>query len=404
MEDTVTRLLAGGPLVALAAAFLAGLLSVATPCVLPMVPITLGVIGVKRDTPRRQALARGALYVAGIVASFTALGLLSGLTGRVFGALAGNVAVNLVLAALLALMAANAFGLFELRIPGPLQRLATKTGGAGPAGAFALGLVAGIVAMPCIGPMLVGILTYVGTTRNAGFGALMLASYALGFGLPFLLLSALALKLPKGGAWMQAVKSLFGVALAAGSFWFLRLAIPALQGRGSYAVGIWLVIVGFLCGAVYLSFDGGLVDKTRKSLALVCSLVGVALIMNKALTTASPSIDWCVESESASCLPQTCQANPVTVVVFGAEWCGYCKDLEKTTLADPRVIKRMRGYGAIHVDVDKNPDVAVAARVQGLPTVIFIDGDCKEVGRIMGYKDPDSFLKVLDKVDEARKQ
>ncbi len=402
MEDAVTRLLAGGPLVALAAAFLAGLLSVATPCVLPMVPITLGVIGVKRDTPRRQALARGALYVAGIVASFTALGLLSGLTGRVFGALAGNVAVNFTLAALLALMSANAFGLFELGIPGSLQRLAAKTGGAGPAGAFAMGLVAGIVAMPCIGPVLVGILTYVGTTRNAGFGALMLASYAIGFGLPFLLLSSLALKLPKGGAWMQAVKSLFGVALAAGSFWFLRLAVPALQGRGSYVAGIALVVFGFLAGAVYLSFDGGLVDRARKSLALVASLVGAALVMNVALA-APAGIDWCVESEDASCLPKTCRAKPVTVVVFGADWCGFCKELEQTTLADPRVIKRLRGYGAIHVNVDENPDVAMAARVQGLPTVVFIDGDCREMGRVMGYKDPEAFLKVLDKVEEMKK-
>lgn len=403
MEDTVSRLLAHGPIIALIAAFVAGLLSVATPCVLPMVPITLGVIGVTRDTPRRKALARGALYVAGIVASFTALGLLSGLTGRVFGALAGNPAVNAVLAVLLALMAANAFGLFEIYIPGPFQRLIEKTGRAGPVGAFGMGLVAGIVAMPCIGPVLVGILTYVGTTRNAGFGALLLATYALGFGLPFLLLSALALRLPKSGRWVQAVKSLFGVALAAGAFWFLRLAIPALQGFGAYVAGIMLVIVGFLCGAVYLSFDGGIVDKSRKTLALVASLVGAALVMNKALAH-EPKIDWCVESESVSCLPKTCQTKPVTMVVFGAPWCGYCTELEETTLADPRVISRLQGFGAVHVNVDDNPDVAAGARVRGLPTIIFIDDECREMGRVTGYKNPDDFLEVLDKVDETRKK
>jgi thiol:disulfide interchange protein DsbD len=406
MEDTVSRLLAGGPMLALVAAFVAGLLSVATPCVLPMIPITLGVLGVNRQTSRAKAAARGALYVAGIVASFTALGLLSGFTGQVFGALAGNPLVNGTIALLLAVMAANAFGLFEVGIPRSLQRLVEKTGGAGPAGAFTMGLVAGIVAMPCIGPVLVGILTYVGITRNAGFGALLLATYALGFGLPFLLMSALAFKLPKGGPWMQTVKSLFGVALMAGAFWFLRLAVPALQHKpGSYVMGALAIVAAVVfAGSAIEELNGPVLGRARKVLALVMSLAGVALVMNKAMVPppSSAAIDWCVESKDASCLPKTCEAKPVTMVVFGAPWCGYCTELEQTTLADQRVIERLRGYGAVHVNVDETPDVAMAAGVQGLPTIVFIDGDCQEMGRVTGYKDPEAFLEVLDKVEEMR--
>jgi len=146
----------------------AGLLTGLSPCVYPMIPITLAIFGVKAGTPRTRALALASAYVAGIAVTFGALGTVCGLTGSKFGAYLGSPWVVVPLAVFFAAMGLSMFGAFEVALPQGLQARLSRVGGRGFGGAFLMGLVGGIIAAPCTGPPLLALLAYVTTTRDAG--------------------------------------------------------------------------------------------------------------------------------------------------------------------------------------------------------------------------------------------
>ncbi|HEV3030223.1 MAG TPA: cytochrome c biogenesis protein CcdA, partial [Polyangia bacterium] len=190
------------PTVAFALGF--GLLTALTPCVYPMIPITLAIFGAK-GVGRRRAAALASSYVAGIAVLFGALGTTFGLLGKAFGAYLGNPWVVVPLALFFVAMALSMFGAFELALPQGLQARLSRVGGRGFGGAFLMGLVAGLIAAPCTGPPLAGLLAYISTTHDAVFGFVLCAVYGLGVGLPFLLLAAFSMSLPRSGAWMESV-------------------------------------------------------------------------------------------------------------------------------------------------------------------------------------------------------
>ena len=395
MESTLLAALPSSPLAALFAAFVAGLLSVATPCVLPMVPITLGTVGVTRATSRGRAVLTAAAYMAGIVLTFTTLGVAFALTGRMLGSLLAHPATALALAALFALMALSCFGALPFALPGAVTNAAAKVGGRGPLGAFAAGLVAGFIAAPCIGPVLAAILSYVSTTRDAFFGAALLASYGVGFGLPFLIVGAFALRLPKSGPWMEAVKGIFGIALLAGAFWFLRGAFPALRSPASLGWGLAFALGGAASYAVLASRrDQPASGKVLKPVSALGALLGAALAINAIMAV---PVTWCQESPQNSCVPAACASNRRTIVLFTAAWCPACHELESNTLADPLVRERLANYGTVMVDVDRNPELSEG--VAGIPTMIVLDDQCRTIGRITGNVPRDEFLRILDQLE-----
>lgn len=402
MVENFLSFLSQGSAAALIAVLVAGLLSVATPCVLPMVSITLGILGVNRAASRGRAVLTSLCYAAGIIVTFTALGIFFGLTGGLFGSYLGHPAVGIAIAAVFLLLAANAFELFTVSLPQPLLKLFSRTGGPGYAGALLAGLAAGFIAAPCIGPVLLGILTFVATTKNALVGALLLATYGLGFALPFIVVGAFALRLPIRGRLLLAVKSLFGLALIAGAFWYLREAIPALREPRAIAVGIVLVIAGLSVGALHRDFRGPWKDGLLKALGILAVSFGGAMLINAAVFTPN-SESWCQETPGRECLPRTCAQNDVTVAVFGADWCPWCKKFDSVTLRDPRVVDRLRDFGKVHVDTDANQELAGQHEIQGIPAVVFFDRSGREIGRFAGYVGPDDFLKVLDIVKQAVK-
>jgi thiol:disulfide interchange protein len=113
-------------------------------------------------------------------------------------------------------------------------------------------------------------------------------------------------------------------------------------------------------------------------------------------------IAWCVERPDATCLPHVCQGHALTLVYFGAEWCGPCKRFRGVTLKDPRVIAKLKGRAVVMIDVDLNPETAEASDIQSLPTAFFLDQSCEPVGNAMiGGAPPDAFLKMLEAAEEA---
>src|SRR5512138_22585 len=252
-------LLARGSALAIGAAFAGGLLTSLTPCVYPLIPITVSVFGARKAGSRGEAVLLSGLYVLGIAITYSALGVGAALTGKAFGSVMSNPVVVGAVAAVLAVMAASMFGAFDLALPAGLQARLTRVGGAGLAGAVGMGLVAGVIAAPCTGPVLAAALAVVAQRGSVPYGLAIMFPYALGMGLPFFLIGAFSRSFPKSGPWMETVKSLFGVALLAVALVFARDAFPAMKpifsaARWAAVAAAGAAAAGVLLGALHRSF------------------------------------------------------------------------------------------------------------------------------------------------------
>jgi thiol:disulfide interchange protein DsbD len=412
-QDRLRGLLdSAGPALGVGVAFIGGVLTSLTPCVYPLIPITVSIFGA-RQAGRREAMALSGLYVLGIGATYTALGVGAALTGKAFGSVMGNPVLIAVVAVFFAAMAASMFGAFELALPAGLQARLNTVGGAGRAGAFAMGLVAGVIAAPCTGPVLTSILLLIAKQGSVALGAGLMLSYALGMGLLFFLIGAFSISLPKSGAWMETVKSVFGVALLAAAAIYLKDLVPALRPLFSAARAAGLVAagvagLGVLLGALHLSFHGPALERSLKALG-VALLVGGAVYASGAAAArerarSAEGFTWLHAEPEALALARA-QGRPV-IIDFWAEWCTACKELDKLAWADPRVRAEASRFVAIKADGTSETDeflrTAEKYGVVGMPTVIFIDGSGREVReRIIGTVDAEEMLQRLKGVDEA---
>ena len=211
-----SHLQAGSPL-AYAVAFLGGIFVSFTPCVYPVLPVTVGYIGSRGGGSRRRAFLLSAAYAVGMALTYAALGMAAGLSGSVFGEATSHPFSYLLLGNVCILLALSMFDVFRLPTPAVLSRAGgtgSTPGGAG--GAFVVGLLSGLVIGPCTAPVLGGLLLYVGASGHPVFGATLLFTFALGMGLPVVALGTFAgllTNLPKAGAWTVKVQRAFGILL-----------------------------------------------------------------------------------------------------------------------------------------------------------------------------------------------
>jgi thiol:disulfide interchange protein DsbD len=409
-QDRLRGLLeAAGPVLAIGIAFLGGVLTSLTPCVYPLIPITVSIFGA-RQASRGQAAVLSGLYVLGIAAMYTSLGVGAALTGKAFGGVMANPWVIGVVALFFVAMAASMFGAFEVALPASLQARLNTVGGTGRAGAFAMGLVAGVIAAPCTGPVLASILLLVAKQGSVAMGAGLMLSYALGMGLLFFAIGAFSVSLPKSGAWMETVKSVFGVALLAGAAIYLRDLVPGLRPLFSAAPqAAWIAAAvasaGVLLGALHLSFHGAPPERAWKALG-VALVVGGALYASGAAAARERAhgagFAW-LRSEPEALALARAEGRPV-IIDFWAEWCTACKELDKVAWADPRVREAASRF--VTLKVDGTEETEAIARVQekygvvGMPTVVFIDSKGRELrDRVVGAVEAEEMLKRLEAVD-----
>src|SRR5213078_2592 len=201
-----------------------------TPCVYPMIPITLGIFGARgKNVSRGRALLLATAYVVGMGLTYATLGVVIALIGGQFGTLLANPFVVIPIVLLFAALAASMFGAFELNLPTSWQARLNQVGGRGFRGAFAMGMVGGLIAAPCTGPFLLGLLTFVATSRSVVGGGSLLFIYAIGMGVLFWVLAAFAMSLPRSGRWMEWVKSAGGILLLLGGLYFLKPLLPFMR-------------------------------------------------------------------------------------------------------------------------------------------------------------------------------
>src|SRR5882724_1596573 len=391
------------PTVAFALGF--GLLTALTPCVYPMIPITLAIFGAK-GVGRRRAASLASSYVAGIAVLFGALGTTFGLLGKAFGAYLGNPWVVGPLALFFVAMALSMFGAFELALPQGLQARLSRVGGRGFGGAFLMGLVAGLIAAPCTGPPLAGLLAYISTTHDAVFGFVLCAVYGLGVGLPFLLLAAFSMSLPRSGAWMEAVKSVFGVVLLTAALYYLKNVAPPLERftsrelrfAGAMAA---LVLAGLSLGAVHLTFHGAPAERARKAAGVALAVLGLFGLTNYVLTPkGAVELAW-LRDEPAAVADARATGRPL-LVDFMASWCLPCKELELKVFSRPDVAEALRRFTLLRVDLtheDDDPTLPLVKKKYGaetLPAIRLVAPDGALLGKADEYMEPEAFLKLLE--------
>jgi thiol:disulfide interchange protein DsbD len=404
--DLFTESLARGPLYAGLAAFLGGLLVCLTPCVYPMIAITVSVFGARQSRSRLHAMGLSTAFVLGIAAMFTPLGVVAGYTGSLFGSVLSNPWVLAVIAFVFLALAASMFGAFEFVLPSWVTNRLAALGGIGYGGAFLIGLVSGLIAAPCTGPVLTGILIWIGKTKSATLGAGALFAFSLGLGLPFWLVGTFAVSLPKGGSWMVSVKSVFGIVLAAAALYFLKGALPALShvARPGAAFGLAataLLAAGIALGAVHLAFGSGKVASIRKALGVAASVAGLFLLVGW-LEAPRRKLSWELSESVARTRAET-ERRPM-LVDFTAEWCGACNELSRITFADPKVMSEASRFVAVKVDATHEDDPSIDVlkdrySVVGLPTVILVGSDGRERTRFTEFVPPDRFLSAIRQID-----
>jgi thiol:disulfide interchange protein DsbD len=381
--------------VTLFAIFILGLALNLTPCVYPLIPITIGYFSQQSGSSRGRRVALSSLYVLGIAITYSALGVFSALSGKLFGAWLQHSAVLVFFALLMLVMASSMFGAFELRVP---QFVSRRSGGqSGLAGALTMGLVIGIVAAPCVGPFVISLIALVSSLQSPFLGFLMFFVLALGLGLPYLLLgifSSSASSLPRSGMWMIQVKKAMGFILIAMAFYFLRPLIGDLAFQ--YGVAASLLI-----GAAFLFFTNAPGARVwRLGIAILLLVSGVAFAIPRKHDTA---VTW--QKYDTAALASARAAGKPVVIDFYADWCLPCKELDHKTFTDARVVGELDRFVRLKADLTAAEDANTLALTKqysiiGVPTLVFIDEAGNEVAgaRFTGFEPPDAFLQFAKKV------
>lgn len=411
--------------------FVAGFLTSLTPCVFPMIPITLAVLG--KDAHARtktQQTIVSQIYVLGIALTYALLGLFAASTGALFGQFMSSPYVLGFICALYFAMAMSLFGFFELELPLALRSRIQNINSSGYLGVFLTGAASGIVASPCVGPVLVGILTYVAKTQNLFLGFWLLFVFALGMGQLFLLLglSSQATKfLPRSGPWMETVKHIFGLGMLGACFYFLHLLIP--EHLFKLVFGVSLIVLGIKAGAFEKT-----IHRVRKGGALALFVFGILVLSRddwfgpriytlspgaqsgspaeqlkaeKGMTAAkghqAPGLqEW--HNYSAEILEKARSEGKPVLIDFYADWCAACIELEKKTFPLPEFQEAAKRFYLVRFDATNDSDELTRLRerfeIIGLPTIVFLDsqGSWVKDATIVAFQDAKFFSERMNQV------
>ncbi|WFW82282.1 protein-disulfide reductase DsbD [Citrobacter braakii] len=376
-----------------------------TPCVLPMYPLISGIVlGGKQRLSTGRALLLTFIYVQGMALTYTALGLVVAAAGLQFQAALQHPYVLIGLAVIFTLLALSMFGLFTLQLPSSLQTrltlLSNRQQGGSPGSVFAMGAIAGLICSPCTTAPLSAILLYIAQSGNMWLGGGTLYLYALGMGLPLMLITVFGNRLlPKSGPWMEHVKTAFGFVILALPVFLLERIIG-----DDWGVRLWSLLgVAFFSWAFITSL------QAKHAWMRIVQII----LLAAALVSVRPLQDWAfgvpqaqtqthlnfTPVASVDALNQAlaqAKGKPVMLDLY-ADWCVACKEFEKYTFSNQQVQQALGDTVLLQADVTANnaQDVALLKHLQvlGLPTILFFDAEGKEhpEARVTGFMDAATF-------------
>ncbi len=376
-----------GVLMTLLGVFFGGIALNLTPCVYPLIPITASYFGGRSEVGARQGnlVLHGSLYILGLAAMNTALGVSAAFTGKLMGSILQHPAALIFVSTVMFVMALNFFGLWELRLPSSMNSVVSKSQ-TGYVQSLFMGLTLGIIAAPCIGPFIIGLLTMVAQKGDPLVAFLIFFTLSIGLGLPLFVLSVFAgnlSKVPRAGEWMLWIRSLFGWIMIAMAVYFVKPLFPR------HEIGTFMLALIALVSAVHLGF----LSKAGNNLRVFKAIkrgVGVlvtafSLFLASSVFLQGPAVAW--QAYSRETFSQALASGKPVILDFYADWCTPCRLLDRQTFHDPDVVKESAKFSMVKVDLTNgaDPDVAQLLKkydVKGVPTVIFLDPQAIELSAL----------------------
>jgi len=401
-----------GFLVRILMAFGVGILMSLTPCVYPLIPITAAIIAGRQpagEASALTALVRSVVYVLGLAIVYAALGVASASLGGAFARWLKTAWVLVPVACIFVVLALSMFELFTIQTPGFVtNRIVGRRSGKNLGDVFVLGLVAGVVATPCIAAPLAGMLTFIATTGNRMLGFWMLFSLAWGMGLVLIVAGTLTSSLlPKAGEWTVWVKKLFGFVM----LWAAAYFVTPVVGIAAYKIISAAVIVAavvFLGGLDTLSASSGFADRFKRTVGTIATVFAIVLFVDGAVDLKGggnpapgelPQTDTGpLELADSAALDRARLSGRPTMVEFSAKWCTLCKAVEKRVLSSEPVTSRLDRVNALKIDVDRSPEVQDKYGILGVPMLVFFDARGHERSdlRLGGVPGPDEVAAAID--------
>lgn len=392
----------------LLAVFAGGVALNLTPCVYPLIPVTISYFGGRSDHAAGGLglAAHGLLYLAGMALMNSMLGVFAALSGHLLGMVLQNPFTLIFVSAVLLGFALSMFGFWEFRLPGFVTGIAAKNY-AGYFGSLFMGLTVGLIAAPCVGPFVVGLLVWVAATGNPWFGFVVFFSLSLGMGLPLFVLAVLSgqmKKLPRSGEWMIWVRKLMGWILVGMAAYFLRPLLSDFAGLAVLAATA--VAAGIHLGWIDSS-EGGFPAFGRVKKAVGIFGIGVAFAVVWSGAVLPEGIRWLPYSNLA--LAEAKASGKPVIIDFYADWCSPCKMMDRVTFRDGSVVKAAEdGFVTLQVDLTRRGDSRVDELlrrfdVRGVPTVIFLEpgGEERKDLRVQEFVPPERFLPRMEAVKKA---
>jgi len=393
---------------------LLGLLMSLTPCIYPMIPITVGILQSQGSSSMTRNFLLASCYTLGIATMFALLGLLAASTGQMFGAIMANPIVILCIVVLLAYLAFSMLGFYEMYVPRFMVGNSNQVKNGSPFSVFLFGFISGSVASPCLSPGLILLLTIVTTMKSKLLGFMLLFSFGIGLSLPLLIVgtfSSALNTLPQAGMWMVEVKKLFGIMLIGMCFYFLNMIMPW------YMLVLLITICTLLAGLFYLYHA----QKSSGFVRRMNSLFGMILI---AIT-----IILCAESYKAFMLRDQCPvSNDIWVTEYGCArekaialnrpllmkvggpCCSMCTAIDNKQFTNNRVRSTLK-QSFVPIKINGaliNDDVAYIKQhytIHGFPTILIIDPRSETVIKRWESDlydvDPEEFAQELKNISAA---
>jgi thiol:disulfide interchange protein DsbD len=403
-QKGISTVVGTGLILTLIGVFFGGIALNLTPCVYPLIPITASYFGGRSETGERRGylILHGLLYILGLSVMNSAIGISAAFTGKLMGSFLQHPAVLLFVSSVLLLMALNFFGFWELRLPSFLSSAVSKSH-TGYAQSLFMGLTLGIVAAPCIGPFIIGLLTMVAQRGDPLFGFLIFFTLSIGLGLPLFILSLFAgnvSKLPRSGEWLIWVRNLFGWIMLAMAVYFVKPLFP-WRDAGTFLLSFLSLAAGIHLG--FISKTG----KTMRSFVTIKRIVGIVAIGTSLFLAGSfllrgPGVSW--QPYSQETFTKAIGVKKPIIIDFYADWCTPCRKLDDETFHDRDVVKESAKFTMIKVDLTKEANAEVMQLlkkygVKGVPTVLFLDSSGNEIRelQVIDYMPGSEFLPRMKK-------
>ncbi|MFN2309177.1 MAG: protein-disulfide reductase DsbD [Gammaproteobacteria bacterium] len=403
-----------------------GLLLAFTPCVFPMIPILSSIIiGQGPHLTTRRAFTLSLVYVLAMALTYTAVGVIAGLSGENLQAAFQNPWILSGFAAVFVLLSLSMFGFYELQLPtawqSKLSELSNRQQGGTLVGVGIMGFLSALIVGPCVAAPLAGALIYIGQAGDPYLGGMALFALSLGMGAPLLAIGTGAGRLmPHAGGWMNTVRAVFGVLLLAVAIWMLERILPA-----AVSMALWAVLL--ITSAVYmgalerLDIDATGWHKLWKGLGLILLIQGALLLAGVAgggqdplqplrgtaltgagitATTGRAQLEFrkvkSIEDIEREVDLASTQGKAVMLDFF-AEWCTDCHRMIKHTFSNAEVQAALAGSVLLKADVTANDATDKALlkhfRLLGPPAILFFGSDGQELSRhrVAGYMNAEQF-------------